>query len=100
MRWERTGCRTDETGMVIVYEPPCASPLRIEQRKDARTGFVAYCVLRRSAEIAEKQTMADAKRVAERYLYEEPEKEDIPVAGPIHNPDMEEGLTAEGPDRT
>ena len=74
MRWERTGCRTEELGTVIVYEPPCASPLRIEQRKDARTGFVTYCVLRESAEIAEKQTMADAKRVAERYLYDVPEE--------------------------
>ena len=72
MRWEKTGCRTDETGTVIVYEPPCASPLTIEQRRDARTGFTTYAVCRRSEALARRQTMAEAKRLAERYLYEEP----------------------------
>lgn len=81
MRWEKTGCRTDETGTVVVYEPPCASPLTIEQRKDAKTGFVAYAVVRRGETLARRQTMAEAKRVAERYLYDTPAAELLKGAG-------------------
>jgi len=75
MRWDKTGGRTDELGTVIVYTPPCPSPLTIEQRKDAKTGFVAYAVVRRGVALARRQTMAEAKRLAERYLYERQEAE-------------------------
>ena len=75
MRWERTGCRVDEAGTVIVYAPPCASPLTIEQRRDARTNVTIYAVVRDRTAIAARQTMGEAKRIAERYLYEAKEED-------------------------
>ena len=74
MRWERTGCRVDEAGTVIVYSPPYASPLTIEQRKDTRTNVTVFAVVRDGTAIAARQTLADAKRIAERYIYEQDEK--------------------------
>ena len=59
--------------MVIVYSPPCASPLTIEQRKDTRTCVTIYAVVWDGTAIAARQTMQEAKRIAERYLYEEPD---------------------------
>ena len=74
MRWERTGCRVDEAGTVIVYAPHCASPLTIEQRRDARTNVTVFAVVRDGTAIAARQTMQEAKRIAERYIYEQDEK--------------------------
>ena len=74
MRWERTGCRVDEAGTVIVYSSPYASPLTIEQRKDTRTNVTVFAVVRDGTAIAARQTLADAKRIAERYIYEQDEK--------------------------
>ena len=69
MKWKRTGCRTDESGTVIVYSPPCASPLTIEQRRHAGTGFIEFAVVRGPRDLAARQTMQEAKRIAERYIY-------------------------------
>lgn len=74
MRWERTGCRVDEAGTTIVYSHPYTSPLTIEQRKDTRTNVTVFAVVRDGTAIAARQTMQEAKRIAERYLYETAEK--------------------------
>ena len=88
MRWERTGCSTTDEGTTITYELP-RCPLRIESRKRHiphadRSGtwdYTTFFVMRGNEEIAERQTLADAKRIAERYV-------------------MDRGLTEDGPDRT
>lgn len=81
MRWERTGCRVDAAGTVIVYSPPSASPLTIEQRKDTRTNVTVFAVVRDGTAIAARQTLAEAKRIAERYIYDEPAREALKGAG-------------------
>lgn len=80
MKWERTGCRVDEAGTTITYEPPTTlswtSPVRIESRKrhiphangSGTWDHTTYVVLRGDETLAKKERLQDAKRVAERYV--------------------------------
>lgn len=75
MTWKKTGKRIGPDGTTISYELP-GCPMRIESRKRHiphanRSGtweHTSYFVLRGEEVIAEKQTLADAKILAERYM--------------------------------
>lgn len=71
-RWSIVGRRYDDVMEVVEYEPPYRSPLTIEKQTNRLTGFVAFVVLRDGEKLAARQTMGECKRLAERYMYEEP----------------------------
>lgn len=74
MKWNIIGRRYEDKMEGVLYEPPCPSPLTIEKQTNRETGFVAFVVFRGGVEIDAKQTMGEAKRVAERYIYDVPEE--------------------------
>lgn len=75
MMWEKTGKRIGQEGTTITYEL-ARCPMRIESRKrhiphangSGTWDHTSFFVLRGDEVIAEKQTLEEAKKLAERYV--------------------------------